>query len=59
VAGDSDRFRARATEYRDLAARAAAREIRDMLVRVADELDEEADLIDKEEPPSRDFPSAG
>jgi len=59
VAGDSDRFRARATECRDLAARAAAREIRDMLVRVAGELDEEADRIDKEEPPSRDFPSAG
>jgi hypothetical protein len=30
-----------------------------MLVRVAGELDEEADRIDKEEPPSRHFPSAG
>ena len=46
---DSDRFRKRALECREVAERARTPEARDALLRVADDLEAEADRIDAEE----------
>jgi len=51
--GDADRFRARAAECRELAQSATNPEVRDMLVRLASELQEEADKIDSDQPEQR------
>ena len=48
MADDAKRFRKRAEECRELVPRARDPEIRDMLARVATELDEEADKIEAE-----------
>ena len=50
---DSDRFRARARECREQAPKARVDEIRSMLLRLAGELEEEADQMDagKDRPP--------
>ena len=46
---DSEHFRKRARECRDLALRARDPEIRDMLVQLAGELEAEADSLDPPE----------
>jgi hypothetical protein len=45
---DSEHFRKRARECRDLSLRARDPEIRDMLVQLAGELEEEADSLDRD-----------
>ena len=46
---EGDRFRKRARECRDLAPKARVPEVREQLLRLADELEEEADKADAEE----------
>jgi len=49
MSDDSDRLRARAKECRDLAPLATDAEVRDLLLRVAEELDEETDRTDADD----------
>lgn len=49
MSDDAERFRRRARECRELSAKARVDEVRQELLRLAGELEEEADLIEAEE----------